>query len=79
MLPGFRHDDPLVVSVAKAWNETHESSVRLHYLSCSLGVGRQSLVVSSPVGGGGGSVGRDICLIFLKTALGIGGRWRSLR
>jgi hypothetical protein len=37
---GFRHDDPIVVSVTKAWNETHELSVRLHYLSCSSGVGR---------------------------------------
>ena len=37
---GFHPQDPLVVSVAKAWKHTHELSVRLHYLSCSSGVGR---------------------------------------
>jgi hypothetical protein len=37
---GFPPTDPLVLSVTKAWNEAHELSVRLHYLSCSSGVGR---------------------------------------
>ena len=52
---GFSPQDPLVVSVTKAWNETHELRVRLHYLSCSSGVGRPSGVgpLSSRGGGGG--------------------------
>lgn len=37
---GFPPDDPLVRDVTAAWNATHSLNVRLHYLSCSSGVGR---------------------------------------
>jgi hypothetical protein len=37
---GFPPDDPLVRDVTAAYNAIHGLRVRLHYLSCSSGVGK---------------------------------------